>query len=60
MESGRQAGLRLAEEARSSAVAPLRNELALIREAVEASQDAYASDIARVRQCGTQVQCSAL
>lgn len=50
METGKQEGLRLAEEARSSAVTPLRNELARIREAVDASQDAYASDIAKVIQ----------
>lgn len=47
VERARIDGLRQAEEARSSAVAPLRSELANIRAAAEDMQAAYASDVAK-------------
>ena len=48
LESAKGEGARLAEEARTAAVAPLRSELTQIKAALEAAHAAYAADIAQV------------
>ena len=50
LESAKGEGARLAEEARTAAVAPLMSELAQIKAGVEEAHEAYAADVRKVLQ----------